>query len=422
MERKAAGKSGGNDLPGDNTFVPSHFAGTIGGSSFWRPGQAHFAVGAVGAQAASELKLLASLSGQRQAAERFGCREVKRRFQLLRSKPQKPALQSDRLFAKTGDVDCDPVGRGGGAPSAANRPSAKNDLGSDPCDLRLTPCLFVAGKLGHLRQMIAELRVPRSELRQQFVSNAVTRKSEMAIGGVFAPGLFPRAEKSLNLRASGVEQWAKDRAFGVFKFWINAGQTLSPRATEKLGKHCLSLVIESVRRGDRIKRNFGKQLAKPLITQAARRAFDRVGGNNSGQLLHCGFRRAACFGSNIYAGFMEGQIEVGSEIAAERKVGIGLCTAQAVMQMCSMEHQAKFPALFDKTTQQCDRISTPGKANSKAHAGLQQGQIEWEGRRCAHEWMIRPGEVSEEGPTNALRTSTGNAYTLGHARNAESHD
>jgi hypothetical protein len=65
---------------------------------------------------------------------------------------------------------------------------------------------------------------------------------------------------------------------------------------------------------------------------------------------------------------MEGQIELGSEVAAELKIGIGFCTAEAVMQMCGVEDKAELPALFDQSAQQRNRVCAAGEADGEAHA------------------------------------------------------
>jgi hypothetical protein len=75
---------------------------------------------------------------------------------------------------------------------------------------------------------------------------------------------------------------------------------------------------------------------------------------------------------------MEGQIELGSEVAAKLKIGIGFCTAQAVMQMRSVEDETEFPALFNKSAQQRDGVSAAGESDGEAHPGLQQRCVERE--------------------------------------------
>ena len=130
-------------------------AGGVGGA-----GQANLAVRTVGTQAAGEFEFLAGFARLPQVEECLGRGVVERGLQLGGGKAKQATLQGDRFCLQPGDVEGNAIGRGGGAASAADRAAAKNDPGSEPGDFRLPPGLFVAGKFGHLGQMIAELRVP----------------------------------------------------------------------------------------------------------------------------------------------------------------------------------------------------------------------------------------------------------------------
>jgi len=59
-----------------------------------------------------------------------------------------------------------------------------------------------------------------------------------------------------------------------------------------------------------------------------------------------------------------------------------------MMQMRSVEYETEFPAPVDESAEQRHRVSSPGEAYGKAHAGLQQRRVERECGRCAHERMI----------------------------------
>ncbi len=121
--------------------------------------------------------------------------------------------------------------------------------------------------------MLAELRVPGFKLGQQFVANAIARESEMAIGGVLAPGLVAGVQPRFDFGAGGVEEGTDDAGF---EFWMDAGEALSPRSAQELGENGFGLVVEGVGSGDCIYFARRDQLAKPCITQAAGRAFNRI--------------------------------------------------------------------------------------------------------------------------------------------------
>ena len=139
---------------------------------------------------------------------------------------------------------------------------------------------------------------------------------------------------------------------------------------------------------------------EPAIAQAACSFFDGFGGNITRQVRH-GIRSTARFGSDVYAGFMEGNIEPGGEVAAELKVGIGFGAAQAVMQVRGVEDKAEFPAPVRQAR-------TAARRNRRRRRGRRQGACRasagivssGSGRRCAHEWMIRRGDDSEKSGSN----------------------
>ncbi len=123
---------------------------------------------------------------------------------------------------KEGKVEGDAVGGRGGPASAANGSAAKNHLLSHTGNFGLPPGFFIAGKLRHLCEMIAELRVPGSELRQQFVADPIARKGQMPVGGVFAPRLIARIEKGFDFGASAMKQRANDDALGKLQNRVNS--------------------------------------------------------------------------------------------------------------------------------------------------------------------------------------------------------
>ena len=106
-------------------------------------------------------------------------------------------------------------------PPRTGRP-AKNHMIGNTCNFGLPPGFFIASQLRHLRQMIAELRVPGSELRQQFVADSITRKCQVPVGGVFAPLLIACVKKGLDFAASGVKQRTNDDALRKLKNRMNS--------------------------------------------------------------------------------------------------------------------------------------------------------------------------------------------------------
>ncbi len=227
----------------------------------------------------------------------------------------------------------------------------------------LPPGFFVAGQRGHLGQMLAQSRVPGFEKREKLVANAVAGIGQVAIGGVFAPGLAQFAEIGLDFCARGGKERAQDRAFRGFKLWSDAGKALGPRATQEFGEDCLGLVVEGVRGGYCVERGFGDELAEPLVAEAAGGFFDGLGGF-AGCGVGLGLR------SHIDARLMEGQAETGGEVAGKDQIGVGLFAAQAVVEVGGMKHEAKLGAASGKNAQEGHRVRATGEAYGEAQAWL----------------------------------------------------
>jgi hypothetical protein len=69
---------------------------------------------------------------------------------------------------------------------------------------------------------------------------------------------------------------------------------------------------------------------------------------------------------------MERQTKLRRKIAAERKVAIGFRATQPMVQMRCVQHEPQFPAPFNKSAQQCNRISPARQPDCKTHPRLQQ--------------------------------------------------
>ena len=121
-------------------------------------GEAKFTVGALAAESAGELSLLPGAGGEGEGTERLSGVEVGRKAKLLSSIAKKAALQCGLEGGQGGDVEGDAVGCG----AASTADGATGEDGGCGCflDFGGPPCFFVAGQLGHLRQMLAEAGVP----------------------------------------------------------------------------------------------------------------------------------------------------------------------------------------------------------------------------------------------------------------------
>ena len=197
---------------------------------------------------------------------------------------------------------------------------------------------FVAGEFGHLREVIAEVGIPGFELRQQFVADAIAGEGEMAVGGVFAPGLVEGFEEGFDLGAGGGEERAEDAALGEVDDGVDAGEAFGPCAAKELGEDGFGLVVEGVRGGDGVDWTGGHELAEPGVAQAAGGFFDGVGGFSGGGI-------GGGEGGSVDAETRGRGCSSWRRGAARRRVGIGFIAAKAVVEMGDVEDEAQFPAL-----------------------------------------------------------------------------
>ena len=219
------------------------------------------------------------------------------------------ALEGGGFGDEASDVESDAFGVGGSAASATNGTTSEDDGGGKSGNLGLPPGFFVARELGQLSEVIAKLGVPSFELWEEFVADAVAGKGEMAVGGVFAPGLVTRLQKGFDFGPAGLEKRAEDGPFGEVQDRMDTGKALRPGTPEELGEDCFCLVVESVGGGDGVEGNFAKELTKPCVAEAASSAFDGVGSG-----IICGDfgrrpGRPACLRGGVDAGFVKGDDE-----------------------------------------------------------------------------------------------------------------
>jgi len=230
---------------------------------------------------------------------------------------------------QTSYVDREAVG--GGSASSANWASGQNELRRKTRQFRLPPGFFVAGQFGHVRKMFGQTRIPGFQNREQFVTNAIAREGEMAVGGVLAPRLSESAEIGFNVGSGGGEKRTENPALGKFEDRMDARETLCPCTSEEFRKDGLSLVVESVCGCDGIDFPTGQKLTEPGVAQAACGFFN-------------GFGVGLGFGCGVDAGLMKRNIKVDGEGFREREIGIGFFAAQAVMEMSGVQNNAEFPA------------------------------------------------------------------------------
>jgi len=158
-----------------------------------------FPVGTLGAKSLCELKFFTGASVEGESPKRFSCRKIESGAGLLCRMAENPALERRMQRCQARDVEPDTLGIGSAA--SAHRTTGKNQLGRNARKLTLPPGFFVLRQLSHVREVLAEARIPSFQKWEQLVANAITREGEMAVGGVFAPRLTERAKIGLDFGA-----------------------------------------------------------------------------------------------------------------------------------------------------------------------------------------------------------------------------
>lgn len=321
-------------------------------------------MGALGAKAVGELALLAGAAGEGELADGLGGAEVWRDAELTGGMAQDAALQGWGEFGQGAEVKGDAFGSG--AAAAAHGPAGQDELRREARDLRRPPGFFVAGKLGHLGEVLAQPRVPGLERGQELVANAVAGIGEVAVGGILAPGLAETAEVQFHFSTGDGQERTQNVALGELENGMDATEAFSPCAAQELGEDGFGLIVEGVGGGDGVEGDLGHQGAQPGVTQTACGFFD-------------GFRGLAGarggFGRGVKAGGVEGEAKLGSQIADESKVGVGFRAAQAVVQVRDVQREAQFPALVVKSSQQGNGICAAGDGHAEAQTGAEMGGV-----------------------------------------------
>jgi len=200
------------------------------------------------------------------------------------------------------------------------------------------PSLLLKGKVRHLSQVTADLRIPvPRQRRQQFVAEAIAGKSQIAIGGVLPPFQAARSEKCLNLRPRHSDQRPDEPIFGHRMYSREAGQ---PRSAQNAEQDGLRLIVARMPQRDSIRRAIFDQRLEKLQPRPARLLFQI-----SGRLPQARFRAE------------KRQIKPGRQRGNESLISVRGFPAQLVIKM--RDARQIRPDLAQHM-QQADRIRPAG--------------------------------------------------------------
>ena len=211
LDAQTQAEGGSGQFPGDGKVVRgSRFRGSTVFSRR-RGRKTQLAGGSLRAQAGRERETLPGVALKGEHTERFGGREIELRAEPACGVAQEAALERGIERGQARAFESEAFARG--AASAANREPGQDQLRCEAGELGLPKSFFIAGEPGHVGKMGAQLRIPGFEQREQLMADAVAGEGEMAVGGVFAPGLAEAEQVGFDLGAGDTEERAKDMAF-----------------------------------------------------------------------------------------------------------------------------------------------------------------------------------------------------------------
>jgi hypothetical protein len=288
-------------------------------------------------------------------AEGFRGFKTERSAKLGGGVAQQAALHCRRLSGQPDCVDGDGAVRRAGAATSADWTASQEQLLGEAGDFGIPKGLFVAGQFGHVGEMLADTGIPLLQFWQKLVAQTVACVGMVLIRGVFAPGLMESGEIGFDLGTGDGQHWAENAPFWKLDDGMNAGEPFGPGAAQKLAEDGFGLVIESVRRRDRIDPTSGHEFAKPGVAKPAAGFFD---------------------GFVMLGGLIDRVNGMGVELDAERlrQIGgkllieIGFLAAQTVMEVGDVQDDAEIHGAGGKSSCQCYGICPAGQADGHTQA------------------------------------------------------
>lgn len=161
---------------------------------------------------------------------------------------------------------------------------------------------------------------------------------------------------------------------------MNPGEPFRPRAAKQPVEDRLRLVVQRVRRRNRISQPLRENLPKPAVAQMPGRFFQ-------GLLLR------GCGGGRIHAMHVKGKPELLRQRGNELFVPIGFRSANAVMHVGDGKHQADFARAAGERAQQTHGVRARRHGDGNSHAGAQRRSVE--GGRNAHRSIVERAAANE---------------------------
>src|SRR5579863_3614385 len=238
-------------------------------------------------------------------------------------------LEGQRQFDQRSGLHC-------AAAAALPRP----DLRQQMQEFALPVIFFGAGDLGGLGQCQADGRVQIAfEAGENSMPYAVAGMPQVAIAGVFAPGLAQSSQANLQVFSAGGQE-RTDNSCGALwtckrQLRVDSCQAAAAGAANDFEENGLSLIIKSVSGGDPIQTGLPEQATKILVAQFPCSSLDA-------EMLLC--RISSCVATVA----KEVQFMEPGKFGHKFSVGVGFGPAQLVVEVNDGENNANLGAELEQ--------------------------------------------------------------------------
>jgi hypothetical protein len=195
------------------------------------------------------------------------------------------------------------------------------------------------------------------EQRDQIFANVGAGPCGVAIGGIFAPGLFFCAEVRAQIGTAQCKERA-DNGAGVARHRVNSAKSGEAGAAKDVSEHGFGLIVGGVGYGDSGGVAGGDKLIEKGVTRAAPGVFE------------IGLVPFGVYG-DIGAPGVEGEGVFRGEGGDEFFVCVGGAAAELMIEVGDGEDDPEFSAELQQQVEKRDRVGSRGDGDSYAVAGLE---------------------------------------------------
>ncbi len=329
----------------------------------------------LGGERAGEIQA-SGMGGQGEFAKGFEVREIERESMGLTETPEDSALEGDGLGLKRRDGD------GGRLGDCGIRSGGKS--GEERGDEFFEECVLGRGDFGGFAEGFAETGVVVALQRgEELATDTIAQEARIEIGGVLTEGLVERVQVTLDLLTRGGEQRTDESGrggegvvggivvgrmgfgggeFGEREGAVDSGEAAGAGAAKEAQENGFGLVVAGVGRGYGIEGKRGGGALEKGVAGAASGGFERE--------VEKGGERCDILSFDLAV-----KSELGGDIAHEIRIGVGVRSAQTVIEVENDEDDAEGGGEFGEGAQERHGISSATDSHADALAGMEEAML-----------------------------------------------